>query len=150
MRQGGGALRAVYGLGALLVGGLTFFGSWAYAVSQYGFFLGGGLGWIPAVFIGIIVGAIWPIGALGMLWLWADSTQSRREYDQYRAREDSVALSEWFDTATVPDPAVRAAVLWERKHEQGMTPERATEYVDSVVGGDWWHGRGPSTDTVEP
>ena len=71
MDRGDDILRGIYGVGALVVGGLAFLGSWVYAVSAYGWFLGGGLGWFPAIFIGMIVGALWPLPVLGLLYLYA-------------------------------------------------------------------------------
>jgi len=48
--------------------GITFFIAfiigWIYAMSQYGLFLGLALGWIPALMIGFMAGAIWPLIAL--------------------------------------------------------------------------------------
>jgi hypothetical protein len=51
----------LYGCGALVVGVPAFLAAWIYAVGTYGWFLGGGLGWIPAFFIGVIVGLLWPL-----------------------------------------------------------------------------------------
>jgi hypothetical protein len=47
-----------------IVGGLVFLACWAYAVATYGFFLGVGLGWLPAAVIGVIAGFVWPAIAL--------------------------------------------------------------------------------------
>ena len=47
------------------VGIIAFFGSWIYAATQWGFLLGFGLGWIPSLFIGAILGFTWPIILLG-------------------------------------------------------------------------------------
>ena len=54
----------VYRIGAFITGGLAFIASWAYAAISWGFLLGVGLGWVPAIFIGIIAGFIWPLIAL--------------------------------------------------------------------------------------
>lgn len=37
---------------SLVVGPITFIIGWVYAISEFGFFLGVGMGWIPALFIG--------------------------------------------------------------------------------------------------
>lgn len=37
---------------SLVVGPITFIIGWVYAISEFGFFLGVGIGWIPALFIG--------------------------------------------------------------------------------------------------
>lgn len=63
-----------YQAGVVIVGGLTaivvFVGAWIYCISEYGFLLGVGLGWLPAVITAIIVGALvgflWPLIALGI------------------------------------------------------------------------------------
>ena len=39
----------------------TFIATWIYAMINYGWFLGLGLGWLPSIFIALIVGALWPI-----------------------------------------------------------------------------------------
>jgi len=64
----------VYVWGFWIVGIITFLATWAYAISTYGFFLGVGLGWIPAAVIGALAGALWPLllfgGALLALYLF--------------------------------------------------------------------------------
>ena len=58
---------------ALLTGIVAFIALWWYSVATYGWFLGGGLGWIPSFFLAIIVGALWPhlLLAAGALYLMA-------------------------------------------------------------------------------
>jgi hypothetical protein len=61
-----------YGGMALVVGGVAFLCFWAYAVATYGWFLGLGLGWIPAAFLGVLAGLLWPLvllAALGVAWM---------------------------------------------------------------------------------
>lgn len=60
----------VYWFISWLIGVVTFLGGWAYAIATYGWFLGGGLGWIPAAFIGVIVAFVWPFIAAGIGFLW--------------------------------------------------------------------------------
>ncbi len=50
-----------YFRGAWIVGIPVFLVGWGYAVAHYGFFLGAGLGWIPAAFLGAIAGFLWPL-----------------------------------------------------------------------------------------
>jgi uncharacterized membrane protein YeaQ/YmgE (transglycosylase-associated protein family) len=50
----------VYSVFATILGFLAFIASWIYAVSEWGFLLGVGLGWVPAFFIGLLVGLIGP------------------------------------------------------------------------------------------
>jgi hypothetical protein len=38
----------------VFIGIAVFLMGWAYAVAAYGFFLGLGLGWLPAAFLGVI------------------------------------------------------------------------------------------------
>jgi len=57
----------VYKIGAFITGVLAFIASWAYAAISWGFLIGVGLGWIPAIFIGIIAGFIWPLIALAFI-----------------------------------------------------------------------------------
>lgn len=63
-----------YMKGVWTVGGVVFLGGWAYAVSAYGFFLGLGLGWVPALVLGALAGFLWPlvllaVGGLGLYLL---------------------------------------------------------------------------------
>jgi hypothetical protein len=51
------------------VGVSVFFGSWAYAIKTYGWFLGLGLGWIPSFFLGFMAGMFWPIAIILILGL---------------------------------------------------------------------------------
>jgi hypothetical protein len=53
----------------LIVTAIAFLVLWAYAVDTYGWFLGGGLGWIPALFLAILLGFLWPIVAVGIVIL---------------------------------------------------------------------------------
>jgi hypothetical protein len=57
----------VYRIGALITGSLAFIASWVYAAISWGFLLGVGLGWVPAIFIGIIAGFIWPLIVLALV-----------------------------------------------------------------------------------
>ena len=57
---------AVYAIGALITGGITFIGSWIYCVYEYGYLLGVGLGWLPSIIVAVIVGALWPLIAIGI------------------------------------------------------------------------------------
>lgn len=41
-----------------IIGVLIFVIGWLYAIGQFGFFLGVGLGWIPAIFIAMILDTI--------------------------------------------------------------------------------------------
>ena len=56
--QIGGAIGVASVVLTFLVTGLVFLGCWAYAIDQYGWFLGGTLGWIPSAIISVITFAI--------------------------------------------------------------------------------------------
>lgn len=49
------------------IGVLVAIIGWIYAMNEYGFFLGAGLGWIPALFLGILAAWCWPVIVLGIL-----------------------------------------------------------------------------------
>lgn len=69
----------VYLRGVRICGGLawliTFVVTWIACTANYGFLLGFGLGWLPAMILGAIVGAavglLWPLIALALLGLGA-------------------------------------------------------------------------------
>ena len=56
----------IYQGGAALFGGVTFLGSWIWCIANYGFLLGVGLGWIPSMIVGFLVGLLWPLVAIGI------------------------------------------------------------------------------------
>lgn len=58
-----------YQVGAWITGVIAFLAAWLYAVTAYGWFLGLGLGWIPAAFIGVVAGFLWPLIALAVAGL---------------------------------------------------------------------------------
>ena len=47
-----------------IIGFVSFAIAWVYAILTYGFFLGVGLGWIPALAIGFVCGLLWPIAVI--------------------------------------------------------------------------------------
>ena len=53
-----------YERGAVIVWPLAFLGSSIYAIAEYGWFWGLGLGWLPSIFIALIVALLWPLLAL--------------------------------------------------------------------------------------
>ncbi len=48
------------------VGFLVFVGCWIYCIFAYGFLLGVGLGWLPALICGFLAAALWPLIILGV------------------------------------------------------------------------------------
>jgi hypothetical protein len=56
-----------YAKPAITTGVIVFLCAWVYAGMAYGFFLGVGLGWIPAAVFGFLAGALWPLLWLGVL-----------------------------------------------------------------------------------
>ena len=53
-----------YYAGALLTGIITFIASWIYCIVKYGFLLGVGLGWLPAIITAVVIGFAWPLVAI--------------------------------------------------------------------------------------
>lgn len=62
-------MRELYSIPAVIVGGLSFLAIWLYAVLDRGIFIGLLFGWMPAAIGGLVLGAIWPITIIGMIWL---------------------------------------------------------------------------------
>lgn len=52
-----------------IVGFLTFFGVWIYAMGQWGFLIGIMAGWIPAAISAVIAYFIWPLAVFVLGWL---------------------------------------------------------------------------------
>jgi hypothetical protein len=60
------------GLGAI-VGVLTFVACWIYCISEYGFLLGVGLGWLPAMicaYLAFFLTIVFGVPALMIVTLW--------------------------------------------------------------------------------
>ena len=49
------------------VGVLAALITWGYAGVTYGIFLGVGLGWLPALGVGLVAGLAWPLLAVGLV-----------------------------------------------------------------------------------
>lgn len=54
-------LSALYRHGAVVVWLLTFFACWVYCIRHYGVSYGVGLGWLPAILVATVAGALWPL-----------------------------------------------------------------------------------------
>lgn len=67
MRAVSSTLDRAYMIGAKVTGPTVFFGIWIYCAVKYGFLVGGGLGWLPAVIGAVIAAAIWPLIAASIL-----------------------------------------------------------------------------------
>jgi len=53
-----------YEIGFWITAVITFLTAWIYCIVSYGFLLGVGLGWLPAIITAIVAGALWPLVAL--------------------------------------------------------------------------------------
>lgn len=58
-----------YIVAATITGTVVFVIAWIYAIAEYGFLLGVGLGWLPAGIIGVVAGIAWPLIALAVAGL---------------------------------------------------------------------------------
>lgn len=52
-----------FGIVHRIVSALTFLSCWGYAIALWGWFIGIGLGWIPALVIATIVALLFPLAA---------------------------------------------------------------------------------------
>lgn len=55
----------------MITWGITFLGTWGFCIVNYGFLLGVGLGWHPAMIVAYVAGFLWPLLALILLGLAA-------------------------------------------------------------------------------
>jgi len=60
----------IYRIGFGITWITLFLAGYAYAIIEYGFFLGLGLGWIPAVFCALIGALLWPLFVIGVIVLY--------------------------------------------------------------------------------
>jgi len=58
-----------YMAGVWIVGVLSFIAIWLYALVSWGLLIGLTVGWIPAMIGGVILGLLWPLVVIGVLWL---------------------------------------------------------------------------------
>jgi hypothetical protein len=59
-----------YEIGFRITAVITFIAAWIYCIVTYGFLLGVGLGWLPAIITAIVAGALWPLlGLIALLGL---------------------------------------------------------------------------------
>ena len=72
--MGSELITVVYKLGFWLVFLCVFLGAWVYCISEYGFLLGVGLGWLPAGIAALIIAALWPLIVAGaaLLYVYLD------------------------------------------------------------------------------
>ena len=58
----------------IILAGLSFLGSWIYCISEYGYLLGFGLGWLPSIILSAITYAVvrflWLLILLGICIFW--------------------------------------------------------------------------------
>lgn len=59
-----------YGFWAVITGILAFIAIWIYAIIQWGLLLGLMFGWLPALIGGFVLGLLWPLVVLLLMWLW--------------------------------------------------------------------------------
>jgi hypothetical protein len=55
---------SIYFDGAPVAFWLASIATWIYCTVNYGFLLGFGLGWLPAIIIGVVAAALWPLVVL--------------------------------------------------------------------------------------
>lgn len=60
-------LGQVYYVIAWIVGVITAIICWIYCISQYGFLIGVGIGWLPSAIAGFVIGLLWPVLVIGLL-----------------------------------------------------------------------------------
>ncbi|MFT5592168.1 MAG: hypothetical protein ACI8SR_000525 [Oceanicoccus sp.] len=60
---------ARYTVGCVISGIIIFFSSWIYCISEYGYLLGVGLGWLPSIISAYVLCWFWPIYLLAIISL---------------------------------------------------------------------------------
>ena len=58
-----------YKLGYVITWLIVFIALWVYAVFEYGYLLGVGLGWLPAIIVATLVSFLWPLLLIAVIWL---------------------------------------------------------------------------------
>ena len=58
-----------YWIGYKITWVLLFIGAWIYCIAAYGFLLGVGLGWLAAGIFAYVVSLLWPLLALGVVFI---------------------------------------------------------------------------------
>jgi uncharacterized membrane protein YoaK (UPF0700 family) len=57
----------LYDVGFCMVAVPVFLGSWAWAIDSWGPMIGFALGWLPALVLALMAGALWPVLVLSFL-----------------------------------------------------------------------------------
>ena len=127
-----------FGIGAILgliVGVVTFIGSWWYCAANFGFLLGFGLGWLPAAIAAVIAGALtavlWGVVVCLILflgiWLWYENKQDQDRATNWTKKEDRVEV---LDPSCVeqrrPDGSLASYLCGDVVLPIGPSPSRAT------------------------
>ena len=56
-----------YWIGYVISWIFIFLGSWIYCISEYGFLLGVGLGWLPSAIAATVASLLWPLYVLALV-----------------------------------------------------------------------------------
>ena len=56
-----------YDVGFFMVAVPVFIAVWVMAIDSYGLVVGLGLGWLPAIVVAVLSGAIWPVLLLSLV-----------------------------------------------------------------------------------
>ena len=59
----------IYKVGAWITGFGVFCFGWFYSIMEYGFLLGGSLGWFPSLLMAVFAGFLWPVSILVIMVL---------------------------------------------------------------------------------
>jgi len=68
----GPGLLGCYWIGYCVCWVVVFLVSWVYCISEYGYLLGVGLGWLPSVIVASLVALLWPLVLIAIVviaWL---------------------------------------------------------------------------------
>lgn len=140
-----------------IVGFIAFVIGWIYAISAFGFFLGVGLGWLPALFIALIVDAL----AIALLSLLGVALQRRWTRGPNRQKSKTPKASprmsqdyldwanregKWQDSGDQPpsrwQKTIEHSDLGNREDEPPPPPRGSPEYLDWANREGRWADRG--------
>lgn len=63
----------IYLGGFVIAGFISAIAIWIYSFYEWGLLLGLIFGWIPALIGGVIIGALWPLAAAILIWIYVSS-----------------------------------------------------------------------------
>lgn len=109
--------------GGAFFGAIAFLAGWVYCIAEYGFLLGGSLGWFPSAILAFVVAWIWPLLALAIAFFayamveGSDPGPSKASHSEVPAlRQPALPSPRPAGSLEVLDPLLEQTA-WHKQHD---------------------------------